>query len=112
MRSVHDTDPIELTDDEAEAIRRRHAEAARKALATKRARLGQHTGGNIVPLDEILDLSDVMAIAKISRASVYRGMAAKTFPQSVQISANRIGWRASDVNAWLRSLQPSSVKAA
>lgn len=112
MRSVRDTAVHELIDEAAKAIRQRHAEAARKALATKRARLGQHTGGNIVPLDEILSLSDVIAITNMSRATIYRGQSAGTFPQSLQISPNRIGWRASTINSWMDGLRSSTATAA
>ena len=113
MRAVRDTDPPELTDEAAKATpRQRHAEAARKALVTKRARLGQHTGGNIVPLDELLSLSDVIAITNMSRATVYRSMNAGTFPQSVRISAARIAWKASTINAWMSGLRLSTAETA
>ena len=106
------SDAIELTGDDAKAARQRHIAAARHALTTKRARLGQHTGGNIVPLDELLSLSDVIAITNLSRASVYRGMAAKTFPQSLRISRVRIAWKASTINAWMNGLRHSTAEAA
>lgn len=108
---THD-EAIELTGDEAKAARARHAQAARSALEYKRARLGRHTGGNTVPLDELLSLPDVMAITSLSRASIYRGMHRGLFPRSVRISRARIAWRASEVNAWLRALPQSAPQAA
>jgi len=108
-----DTDTItELTGSEATIARERHAQAARRALAAKRASKGAHSGGNIVPLDELLTLTDVMAITSLSRASIYRGMHRGEFPRSIQVSRGRVAWRASGINTWIATRSEAAPQAA
>lgn len=48
-------------------------------------------------------LPQVCRITTLSRATVYRGVSNKTFPQPVRISANRIAWPAEAIHAWVTS---------
>ena len=98
-------------ENDAKAARKRHIDAARRAYALKRAAASTHAG-KVVPLDELLSLSDVVALTSLSRVSIYRGMPRGLFPGSVRISRGRIAWRASDVSAWMRALPQSSHQAA
>jgi prophage regulatory protein len=46
---------------------------------------------------------EVEDITGLSRSSLYRLAAAGQFPRPIQLSARAVGWRASDVAAWLES---------
>lgn len=110
MRTPNDA--TELTGRVAPGARERHVHAARRSLAEKRANKGQHTGGNIVPLDELLTLPDVMAITTMSRMTVYRSVQRGDLPPPIQVSRGRIAWRASAINQWMATRSETSPKAA
>ena len=48
----------------------------------------------------LLTIRDVQRMTTLSRASIYRFMAAGTFPKSVAIGPNRRAWKRSEVEAW------------
>lgn len=52
-------------------------------------------------MQKLMDLKSVVAATTLSRATVYRGIRAGTFPKSVQIGQRRVAWRESDVLSWL-----------
>lgn len=58
-----------------------------------------------VPLmrDRILRLREVCERVGLSRASIYRGVNRGEFPRSVSLGGRSIGWRESDINAWIAS---------
>jgi prophage regulatory protein len=51
----------------------------------------------------ILNIREVCALNSLSRASIYRGVAAGTFPRPVRLTSagRRVGWRSEDVQAWM-----------
>lgn len=51
----------------------------------------------------IMSWRQVHALTGLSRSTIFRMMRAGQFPRSFQISAGRIGWAESAVNAWLQS---------
>lgn len=51
--------------------------------------------------DNLLRLADVRARTCMSRATIYRKIAAGTFPASHQISAGLVAWYEADINAWV-----------
>ena len=51
--------------------------------------------------DNILRMKDVQRRAPLNRATIYRKMANGTFPRSVALSQNAVGWYESDINAWI-----------
>ena len=53
--------------------------------------------------DRILRLPSVIERTGLSRSTVYRKIQARTFPKPLKISERCIGWRESEVEAWLRS---------
>lgn len=54
------------------------------------------------PQDRLLPWAAVRAkCGNISRTTVWRAVRRKEFPASVRISPNRVGWRESDLDAWL-----------
>lgn len=51
--------------------------------------------------DNLLRLADVKARTKLSRTTIYRRIAAGTFPPSHQISDGLVAWYESDIDAWV-----------
>ena len=51
--------------------------------------------------DNILKRKEVMKITSLSKTSIYRLMRRGVFPKAVQVTENRVGWRESEINAWL-----------
>lgn len=60
----------------------------------------------------IIRRPDVQLRTGLSRSTIYDGMSKGTFPQAVKLSARAVGWRESDIAAWLDSRQPSKGVAA
>lgn len=55
------------------------------------------------PVDRFLRLNAVLDRTGLSRATLYRKIAAGTFPPQQKIAERCCGWRESEVNIWLRS---------
>ncbi|MCV2367432.1 helix-turn-helix transcriptional regulator [Roseateles oligotrophus] len=53
--------------------------------------------------DALLKMQTVTQAAGISPATVYRGVAAGTFPQPVRMGKRCTRWRAADVRAWIQA---------
>lgn len=51
--------------------------------------------------DNLLRLSDVKGRTRLSRTTIYRRVAAGTFPRPTPISAGLVAWYESDINAWV-----------
>lgn len=51
----------------------------------------------------LLDLETVVTATSLSRSTIYRLIAARTFPQPIKISARRVAWRSADLAAWLEA---------
>jgi prophage regulatory protein len=56
--------------------------------------------------DRILRIRDVEKITGLSNTTIWRERQRGTFPEPVKISAGRLGWRASDLSAWLDARRP------
>lgn len=54
--------------------------------------------------DRIVRMHEVCQITGLSSRTIQRKVANKTFPAKRQLSAHCIGWRLSDITAWLESL--------
>lgn len=54
--------------------------------------------------NNILRLSQVIAITGLSRASIYAKMNDGTFPQSRSLGARAVGWLSSDITEWIENL--------
>lgn len=52
-------------------------------------------------MDSILRLRDVLRICGASRSSLYQWQSAGIFPQSVKLGIRAVGWRKSEIEAWL-----------
>ena len=62
--------------------------------------------------DRLLRWPAVRARTGLSRTTVWRLVRAGSFPSPVRLSANAIGWRASDVETWIASRVPTRAGAA
>ena len=51
----------------------------------------------------ILPITEVLTRTSLSRRTVYSMMSAGRFPKPIQLSARRVGWRESDIDAWLET---------
>lgn len=51
--------------------------------------------------DSYLDLPEVIHRVKLSKATIYRKMNAKEFPEQIHVSENRVCWLESEIAAWV-----------
>lgn len=49
----------------------------------------------------ILRLRDVQAKTGLSRSTIYDAVAKGNFPKQIPLSTRRVGWLASEVDAWI-----------
>lgn len=54
-------------------------------------------------MSTIIDLARVTAKTTLGRSTVYAYMKAGKFPAPVQVSARRVGWVESEVDAWVEA---------
>ncbi len=65
--------------------------------------------GQTFQMNQILNLKDIMNITRLGRATIYNMLDPKnvsydpTFPKQIKLSANRVGWLASEINQWIES---------
>ena len=60
--------------------------------------------------ERILRINAVLDRTGLTRSTLYRKIAAGTFPRQVKLSARCAGWRESAVNAWLQNPMCFSAK--
>lgn len=53
--------------------------------------------------DRLIRLPEVVAMTGLSRSTIYRYMAAGTFPLAVDLGENAVAWWWSEVEAWRRA---------
>ena len=55
------------------------------------------------PMNRLINLREVQRLNSLSRASIYRGIAAGTFPPPIRLTpaGRRVGWREADIQVWL-----------
>lgn len=61
-------------------------------------------------IDRILRLAEVLEITGLSRSSLYRALREGRFIRPVELGKNSRGWRASEIQAWIASLQPAGLR--
>lgn len=54
-------------------------------------------------LDRILRRKSVEEVTALSRSTIYEMMAQGNFPKPVRLGKRAVGWRESDIAAWLES---------
>ncbi len=62
-------------------------------------------GGYFMSNDQIIRPRNLPAITGLSRTSIWRLEKAGQFPKRVRLSAGAVGWRLSEVMAWLQDRQ-------
>lgn len=61
--------------------------------------------------DRILRLPAVLAAVGVSRSTLYDAAARGLFPKPIRLmSSKSVGWRQSEVDAWLSSRETSPIK--
>ncbi|MFI8482973.1 helix-turn-helix transcriptional regulator [Pseudomonas sp. NPDC078700] len=50
--------------------------------------------------DRFMRMSEVLQLTTLSRSTLWRLAKAGKFPEAVQITPGRVGWKASEVAAW------------
>ncbi|WP_043767346.1 helix-turn-helix transcriptional regulator [Algiphilus aromaticivorans] len=61
--------------------------------------------------DSILRLPDVLEQTGLSRSMLYQLMAEERFPRAVRLAQRAVGWRQSDISAWIASRVPATTEA-
>ncbi|NLP64302.1 helix-turn-helix transcriptional regulator [Paraburkholderia sacchari] len=51
--------------------------------------------------NRILNIDDVKARTRYSTTSIYRLAAAGEFPKQIKLGARKVGWLASEIDAWI-----------
>lgn len=54
-------------------------------------------------MDQIIRFPQLNSITRLSRSTILRMEKAGTFPKRLQISKRSVGWRLSEVYAWLEA---------
>lgn len=62
-------------------------------------------------LDRLLTIHEVRVLTSLSKTSIYRKMAAGTFPLPLPIGTNRVAWSAMDLQLWRASCREQSSSA-
>lgn len=54
-------------------------------------------------LERIIPIREVMHLTGLSKSTIYLYINRGEFPSAVRLGARRVGWRESEVQAWLRA---------
>ena len=63
--------------------------------------------GQTFPMNQIINIKEVVQFTSISRAKIYEMINEKskyydpTFPRPIRLSESRIGWSAWEINQWI-----------
>ncbi|WP_112184624.1 AlpA family phage regulatory protein [Ralstonia sp. GX3-BWBA] len=60
--------------------------------------------------DKILRLPAVLSITGTGKTTLYEWMKLDLFPRQIRLGSRAVGWRASEVAAWLASRTPPNVE--
>jgi len=58
--------------------------------------------------DRLLRLPEVLRLTGLSRSTLYRKIKAGEFPRPVKLGKRAVGWRESEVIAWINGRPPAS----
>lgn len=59
--------------------------------------------------DKIHRLPSALELSGLCRSSLYKALAAKEFPEPVKLGKRAVGWRESELTAWVQSRQKRSA---
>ena len=51
----------------------------------------------------VLRIDEVVALVGLSRSTIYHLIAAGDFPKPLKLTANAVGWRSDEIEAWINS---------
>ncbi|EHH1104548.1 TPA: AlpA family phage regulatory protein [Vibrio parahaemolyticus] len=54
-------------------------------------------------LPQLLSINEILKAIGVSRATIYRWMAAGTFPSSIDVSEGRVAWYEHEIKEWIES---------
>jgi prophage regulatory protein len=60
--------------------------------------------------DKIHRLPSALDLTGLRRSSLYNALAEKAFPEPVMLGKRAVGWRESDLMAWVQSRQKRTTK--
>lgn len=61
-------------------------------------------------LDPALRLTDVIRATGLGRSSIFAAVRDRRFPAPIRLSARAVGWRSSQVQAWLNAREPARLE--
>lgn len=56
-------------------------------------------------MERIMRLPEVMAFVGLRRSTIYRLMQDGRFPPAVKLTTQTVGWRAGDIEEWIKARQ-------
>ena len=63
---------------------------------------------------KILRIEEVTELVGLARSTIYAKVSAGSFPPPIRLGSRSVGWRLSDIDAWLaapeRTWDPNAVK--
>ena len=59
--------------------------------------------------NKICRLPEVLGLTGLCRSSLYKALKEKSFPEPVLLGKRAVGWRGSDLTAWIDSRQKRST---
>ena len=62
--------------------------------------------------ERLLRIRQVQDRVPLGRATIYKRMAAGTFPKPVALGGGIVAWRESEIESWIAGCQPQASKAA
>jgi predicted DNA-binding transcriptional regulator AlpA len=67
-----------------------------------------------MPDERIISIDVVAAMVGLHKATIFRLVKARTdpFPAPLKLSPNRVGWRASDVQRWIKTRRAAAGATA
>jgi prophage regulatory protein len=60
--------------------------------------------------ERIVKLPEVLDRTGLSRTAVYACMAAGTFPAPVKLNARAVGWKSTDLDAWITGVRDEALR--
>jgi len=60
------------------------------------------------PLERLLRIASVVDLTSLSKASIYRKVADRTFPPPLKIGKSRVAWRQSAISSWIAEQSASA----
>lgn len=58
----------------------------------------------------VLKLPQVLERTAVSKSGLYRMMSAGAFPRPIKLGERAVGWRSTDIDAWLASREETGAE--